>query len=151
MLEFHRTTEEEKYEICDWRYEGEYAVYNNPPYEDQLKDNRGFADPENCFYSFYDGDVLEGFINLLEEEREVFLGIGVAPDCCDKGYGQQMCRMACDLSKQIFAGKPIYLEVRTWNTRAVRCYEKAGFRIVGDPIIQTTRIGTGEFYHMEVK
>lgn len=72
MLEFHRTSEEEKYEICDWRYEGEYAVYNNPPYEDQLKDNRGFADPENCFYSFYDGDVLVGFINLLEEEKEVF-------------------------------------------------------------------------------
>ena len=151
MLEFHRPTEEEKYKICDWKYKGKYAIYNGPPYEEQLKDNRGFADPKNGFYSFYDEGELVGFINLVEEEKAVFLGIGVNPDHCGKGYGQQMCRIACDLSKQLFVGKPIYLEVRTWNTRAVKCYEKAGFRIVGSPIIQNTRIGTGEFYHMEAE
>lgn len=148
VLKFHRMTEDEKYKVCGWKYEGEYAIYNNPPYKEQLRDHSGFANPKNSFYSFYDEDKLVGFINLFEEEKEVFLGIGVAPDHCSKGYGQQMCRIACDLSKQLFAGKTVYLEVRTWNTRAVKCYEKAGFRIVGDSIIQTTPIGTGEFYHM---
>ena len=42
----------------------------------------------------------------------------------------------------------MYLEVRTWNRRAVRCYEKAGFRIVGEPIRRTTSAGDGIFYHM---
>ena len=42
----------------------------------------------------------------------------------------------------------MYLEVRTWNTRAVKCYEKAGFRIQGEPIRQATPIGEGVFYHM---
>jgi len=28
MLEYHKTTEAEKYIISDWKYEGEYALYN---------------------------------------------------------------------------------------------------------------------------
>ena len=78
----------------------------------------------------------------------MFFGIGVNPDCCGKGYGQQMTRMAWEISQTLFPGKPMYLEVRTWNQRAIRCYEKAGFRIVGEPIQQTTSIGEGAFYHM---
>ena len=31
MIDFHKMTEEEKNIICDWKYEGEYAIYNNPP------------------------------------------------------------------------------------------------------------------------
>ncbi len=89
-----------------------------------------------------------GFINLYEEETEVFFGIGVNPDFCNKGYGQQMVKTACRISEQLFQGKPLYLEVRTWNTRAVRCYEKAGFYIAGEPIRQVTSIGEGLFYHM---
>ena len=59
-----------------------------------------------------------------------------------------MTRMAWDIAQRLFPGKPLYLEVRTWNARAVRCYEKAGFRIVGEPIRQTTPAGDGVFYHM---
>lgn len=148
MLEWHKTTEDEKYRICAWKYDGEYAIYNNPPYEEQIKKHRGFANPKNNFYSFSDGKELIGYINLVEEETEVFFGIGINPSLCNRGYGQRISRSACELSRQLYPGKPIYLEVRTWNTRAVRCYEKAGFHIVGDPVIQTTPIGEGTFYRM---
>lgn len=148
MLTYHRTTEEEKYAITEWHYEGEYALYDNPPYEEQKKRGEGFANPRNNFYSFYDGAALVGFINLYEKEREVFFGIGVNPACCGRGYGQQMTRTACEISQSLFPGKPLYLEVRTWNARAVRCYERAGFRIDGAPIRQTTSLGEGTFYRM---
>ena len=101
------------------------------PYEEQKKRGFGFANPQNRLYSFHDGTKLVGFINLFEEETEVFFGIGVSPKDCGRGYGQQMTRKACEISQRLFAGKPIYLEVRTWNTRAVKCYEKAGFRREG--------------------
>lgn len=114
MLTYHQTTENEKYEINDWKYSGDYAIYNNPPYEEQKKTGRGFANP----------------------------------DYCSKGYGQQMTQTAWEISRQLFPDKPMYLEVRTWNKRAVRCYEKAGFHIVGDPIHQATSAGDGVFYHM---
>lgn len=148
MLTYHETTEEEKYSICAWKYSGEYAIYDEMPYEEQKKKGFGFANSKNHFYSFYDGAKLVGFINLFEEEKEIFFGIGVSPENCGRGYGQQMTRKACEIARSLFPGKPLYLEVRTWNTRAVRCYEKAGFRIEGEPIRQTTPIGEGVFYHM---
>ena len=51
-------------------------------------------------------------------------------------------------SKKLYPNKPLYLEVRTWNTTAVKCYEKAGFRIDGQAYELTTGIGTGTFYRM---
>ncbi len=148
MLACHLTTEEEKILITEWKYEREYSVYNAEPYEEQKKKGFGFANPQNHFYSFYDEKKLIGFINLYEEETEVFFGIGVKPEECGKGYGSQMTETACKISRRLFPGKPLYLEVRTWNQRAVRCYEKAGFHIVGEPIRQTTSAGEGVFYHM---
>ncbi len=148
MLTYHKTTEEEKYQITAWKYPGEYAIYDNEPYEQQKAKGYGFASAKNNFYSFYDGAELVGFINLYEEEIEVFFGIGVNPDCCGKGYGQQMTKTAWEISRTLFPGKRMYLEVRTWNSRAVRCYQKAGFQIVGEPIGQKTSIGEGTFYHM---
>ena len=148
MIEFHKSTEEEKYIICDWKYDGDYAIYNNPPYEEQTKAHCGFANMKNNICSCTDDGRLIGFINLIEEEKEVFFGIGVNPDSCNQGYGQQMTRKALELSHGLYPGKPVYLEVRTWNARAVRCYEKAGFHIVGEPIIQKTPIGEGTFFHM---
>lgn len=148
MLTYHKTTEEEKEIITAWQYAGQYAIYNTTPYAEQKKQGVGFANPKNNFYSFFDHDTLVGFINLYEEPTEVFFGIGVRPDACGRGYGQQMTKAACDLSGRLFPGKPLYLEVRTWNARAVRCYEKAGFHITGEPIRQTTAAGDGVFYHM---
>lgn len=150
MLTYHKTTEEEKRLICEWKYEGDYAIYNSLPYEEQLEKQRGFANPKNNFYSFYDGAMLIGYVNIVEEEFEVFFGAGVRPDCCNQGFGQEMSRVAREISRQQHPGKPVYLEVRTWNHRAVRCYEKAGFRIVGEPIVQTTPLGKGTFYRMKI-
>ena len=56
--------------------------------------------------------------------------------------------LAAEISKKRYPNKPLYLEVRTWNTRAIKCYEKAGFQIDGEPYALTTGIGTGMFYRM---
>ena len=148
MLAFHKTTEEEKHAICEWRYCGDYAIYNSISYEEQIKMHRGFANPKNNFYSFSSRTALIGYINLIEEETAVRFGIGVNPAFCNQGYGQEITKKACELAHQLYPGKLVYLEVRTWNLRAVRCYEKSGFRIVGEPVKKTTPIGEGLFFHM---
>ena len=147
-MTYHRTTEEEKRLISSWKYDGEYAIYNLPPYEEQLHKHRGFANPVNSFYSFVENETLVGYVNLIGEENGVFFGIGVRPDLCGRGWGQRITRSAIALSHRLYPGKPLYLEVRTWNLRAVRCYEKAGFRIDGAPFTRTTPIGEGVFYRM---
>lgn len=93
------------------------------------------------------GRTLSGSSISMRSQRRSSFGIGAAPEHCGKGYGQQMTRRVQHLPEPV-SGKALYLEVRTWNRRAVRCYEKAGFRIAGEPIRQTTSAGDGIFYHM---
>ena len=69
-------------------------------------------------------------------------------DLCNKHYGQRMLLITYEISKKLYPNKPLYLEVRTWNIRAVKCYQKAGFRIDGQAYELTTGIGTGTFYRM---
>ena len=49
MLECHKTTEEEKYIISDWQYDGEYALYNKASYEEDKRTGRGFAKAKSSF------------------------------------------------------------------------------------------------------
>lgn len=48
---------------------------------------------------FWDESILVGFVNILEEKEEVFIGIGVNPDLCNKHYGQRMLLITYEISK----------------------------------------------------
>ena len=50
--------------------------------------------------------------------------------------------------KKSYGNKKIILEVRSFNERAIRCYEKAGFK-VADTYNKETPMGYGEFIKME--
>lgn len=149
MLQYHEIEEFEKYTISDWKYEERYSIYNRLSYEEEKKMGIGFADPENHFYSFYDEKTLVGYINLRKRAGNFLLGVGVNPELCGKGYGEKIVRMACEISKKLFGIEELYLEVRTWNERAVRCYEKAGFQIEGEAFCQMTPNGRDSFYRMK--
>lgn len=149
-LSTHPLTQAEKQDICAWRYEGAYAVCNLPPYETMLSQRRGFCDPhrEANYAAWCQEGQLVGSTNLPEEEQAVFIGIGVKPEFCGQDFGHRILKEAYALTKRLHPGKPLYLEVRTWNKRAVRCYEKAGFQIDGAPFRQVTGMGEGTFYRM---
>lgn len=149
-MENHIITEEEMRKVCAWRYEGKYGIYDLPSYEIMCKRQMGFCKSgAREHYRAYcqDGEII-GFTNILEEKTEVFIGIGVKPDKCGQGYGRQILLEAYRLSKSLYPGKPLYLQVRTWNQRAVNCYKRAGFRIDGKPFTLVTGIGEGRFYRM---
>ena len=144
-------TEELAKEITTWKYEGDYSIYNLPSWDEIInkqislckKEKRenfiGYADSKNN---------LVGFVNLLDEGQSVFFGIGIKPEYCGIGIGKQIISMALDECKRRYPSKPIILEVRSWNKRAIRCYESQGFRVI-DSIVQETYLGTGEFFIME--
>ncbi len=148
MLISHRATIEERKAFCDWKYDGEYALYNLMSYEEMEQKQFCFCNPKMITEAFYDEDKLVGFCNLYDDGDEVFFGIGVNPDSCGKGYGKEMTEKMYLISKELFPGKPLYLEVRAWNKRAINCYKKAGFMIDGDIIREETYAGSGEFYRM---
>ena len=50
--------------------------------------------------------------------------------------------------KKRYGSKNIALEVRSFNKRAIKCYERAGFEIT-NVYQKDTLIGSGEFVKME--
>ena len=109
MLTYHLMTEQEKELASSWQYEGEYAIYNEPSYQEQKEKGIGFGNPkcDKNFYAYCDGQELVGFTNILEEQQAVFIGIGVRPDLCGQGYGQQMMKLAQTISQTLYPGKPL--------------------------------------------
>ena len=150
QLKYRNLTEDDKQQICSWKYVGEYEIYDLPSYDVMKKQHIGFMNPSNekNYFAFLDEDVLVGFVNVLEKDTEVFIGIGVNPALCGKHYGRRILEEAYHISKRLYPEKPLYLEVRTWNMRAVMCYKNAGFHIDGDQYELITSIGTGTFFRM---
>lgn len=143
-------TKTDKKEICSWKYDGEYAIYNLPSYDEMKKLQSGFMNPEkeNNYRVFLTDNQVIGYINLMEKETEVFIGIGVHPEFCGQGYGKKILHESIIISKELYPDKTLCLEVRTWNKRAIKCYQSVGFIIDGNAFERTTKIGKGEFFRM---
>lgn len=135
--------EEKMKEICSWKYEEPYQVYDLPPCEIMIEPER-----LKHFYAYYEYDQLVGFINLQSKESKIFLGIGVKPDLCGRSFGRTIIEDGYFLAKELYPDLEIALEVRTWNQRAIRCYEKAGFQIDGEPYEMQTCSGPDMYYRM---
>ena len=138
QLKYRSLTEANKRQICAWEYTGEYKIYNLPSYDMMKARQSGFMNPENekNYFAFLDRDALVGFVNIAD------------PVLCGKHYGRRILEEAYRISKRLYPEKPLYLEVRTWNMRAVRCYKNAGFHIDGEPYELTTEAGTDTFFRM---
>lgn len=151
-MDMHPLTESHKREICAWKYEGECAVYNLPPFEDLAARKAGFMNPdrESNFHGFTAGGRLVGYVNIAEEPWEIIIGVGVHPELCNQGYGRRILDAAKEYCREYIPGKPLCLEVRTWNERAIRCYKRAGFETVTEPYMKTTPSGKGTFYKMKL-
>ncbi|MGL4913966.1 MAG: GNAT family N-acetyltransferase [Romboutsia sp.] len=113
----------EQYSLCDDIKRERFTAYTNENYE------------------------LMGFTNLLDQGDSIFFGIGINPIYCNQGIGKSITKLALSECELKFPNKPVVLEVRTWNDRAVNCYKSQGFEIV-ETKHQETYIGKGEFYVM---
>ena len=149
-LTAHKLSEEQAKEISNWKYTGYYSIYNLPSWDKMIQENYSLTDnvkrERYIGYINEDGELV-GFVNLLDEGDTVFFGIGIKPNYCSKGIGKVITKMALIESQNRFPNKPVILEVRTWNKRAVNCYKSQGFEIV-EIKQQQTYIGFGEFYIM---
>lgn len=144
-------TEEHGRQICDWRYDGDYAIYNWKPWEEMEKTGEEFADPEiraQQYCSAIDADgQLCGFAQLFPMVGVTRLGLGLRPDLCGHGWGSRFVEMIVEAAKRRKPGDEIDLEVLTWNARAIRAYEKAGF-VRTDTYVRQTPTGPAEFHCM---
>ena len=74
-------TDEDKKEICQWKYEDEYSIYNLPSYEYLKGSKSGFMNPdkENNYHVFKNGDDIIGYINLSEKNLKFLSELVLIP------------------------------------------------------------------------
>lgn len=150
-LKTDKLTEIQAKEISNWKYDGEYSIYNLPSWEKMIQEKYSISDStkrEKYIGFVNENNELMGFVNLLDKGDSVFFGIGINPNVCGIGIGKLITNMALIESQNRAPNKPVVLEVRTWNKRAVSCYKSQGFKIIATKQ-QETKLGFGEFYVME--
>ncbi|WP_322908117.1 GNAT family N-acetyltransferase [Paenibacillus sp. SGZ-1009] len=137
--------------ICKWHYEPPYNIYGWLPWEQMQQLEIEFGDPqlrEQQYVVILDrtGELC-GFAQFFPLEGTIRLGIGMRPDLCGHGYGEPFMRAITAAAISRNPEAEIDLEVLTWNQRAIRTYEKAGFHIT-DTYSRRTPDGMKPFYCM---
>lgn len=121
-------------EISNWKYEGEYGIYNTESFEEMKKKQMSLVNPEKsknymCFFDSVNNNLI-AYINILKKDNEdIFIGIGLKPDFCGKGLGAEILNMGIEEAISRYPNNQIVLQVRSWNQRAIKCYVKSGFCI----------------------
>ena len=135
--------------ISTWKYEPPYDVYNFPSYEYMIEHNSSFLDVDSMTYHsiINDDNELIAVCNLSEEEDQVFFGISVNPIYCWMGLSKTILPMLIKHADELYH-KPLYLQVRMWNERAIKAYRNVGFKFIAKGLLKT-ETGPALFYIMK--
>ena len=83
-----------------------------------------------------------GLHNIDQRNQNCEIGIFIGDKSMwNKGYGSEAMRLLADYAFKYLNMHNIMLKVYSYNKGAVKCYEKAGFRIVGIRREALTRYG----------
>jgi RimJ/RimL family protein N-acetyltransferase len=129
-------------EIGAWRYP--------PPYDFYDGDVEPVLNPER-FYAARDGDRdLVGFLYYEDKGAGVLeIGLGLRPELTGRGLGLDFFRAGLAFARERLGARRVVLNVAAFNERAVRVYERGGFRRTGTHVRSFERWGEVEFVEME--
>jgi RimJ/RimL family protein N-acetyltransferase len=128
-------------ELEAWRYE--------PPYDFYDGDQDPVLNPERFYGAVGEDGTLVGFYYLEEKREGVEIGLGLRPELTGRGLGAEFFRGGVEFARARFPGRPIALNVAAFNERAIKVYERAGFRETGRHVRRFDRWGDVEFVEME--
>lgn len=144
-------TEGHAREVSTWRYPAPYDIYDMGPWELVLEKGWGLGDPEarakEMLAAVEPSGGLLAYLRLSWHHDRWMLGVGLHPTRCGQGLGAQVVQLGMYEHLRRSPGRSLWLEVRDWNRRAIRCYEKAGFVQQGR-LERVTGIGPGTFVTM---
>jgi len=138
-------------EVCAWRYNEPYQIYNLPVWEEVVSNNWSIADEERRTREYRkivdENGIFLGFFRYKMQDDKIILGLGLNPNYCGKKLGSKFIQKILDYLKVYNC--LIELEVRSFNVRAIKCYEKVGFKII-DKSYKKTLNGEDEFVVMQI-
>ncbi len=135
----------------NWKYDGIFSFYDMTADEEDLEeflteDRWG----KNEFAVLNEENQLVGFYSYYFEDEIIWIGFGLKPELTSKGLGASFVNSGIDFAVEEFHYKKDYvmLAVASFNQRAIRLYEKIGFKYV-DNYIQRTNGDDFKFIRMK--
>ena len=138
---FTLISKEDVRELRTWRYPEPYTMYSMAGNEDG--DDTEMLDRRSPYYAVRNEQgELAGFFcygtaalpwesqvsGLYSEDHILPIGLGMRPDLTGQGLGMNFVVTGLNFAREHFAPRSFLLYVLTFNVRAARVYEKAGFR-----------------------
>lgn len=141
-------------EICSWRYEGEYSIYNFSDWDTVVENQWDLSIEEKReleFIAILLNNELVAYGRISLKGDIAYIGIGLKPSFCGKGYGEDIMNLLIEECKKRFPNNTIGLEVRSFNKRAINCYRNIGFEVKEKYVKKTFDNLMDEFYYMEYR
>ncbi|WP_028782460.1 GNAT family N-acetyltransferase [Thalassobacillus devorans] len=150
--EFYPMTQQQAEEITHhWHYDGKYCFYDMESDQEDLEE---FLDPKQRGENYYvvtSEKALVGFFSYHPVDPETIdIGLGIKPSLTGEGRGREFVEAGLNFAKKSFNPSQITLSVATFNQRAIKVYEKAGF-VRGETFMQNTNGSSYEFLKMNYK
>ena len=126
--------------LDSWKYD--------PPYDFYDGDDEPVQNPERFFVSVDETGEITGFYYFDEKDGAIEIGLGLRPDLTGAGLGAAFLRDGIAFARSRFGNRPLVLNVAAFNERAIKVYERAGFRETGRHVRTFARWGDVEFVDM---
>ena len=127
--------------IVGWEYE--------PPYDFYDGRHEPVRNPERFFAAFDENGSLVGHYYFELEGGVLSYGLGLRPELAGQGRGLEFFRAGLEFGRERFRPERVVLAVAAFNERAIRVYERAGFRVTGRHVRTFPEFGDVEFIDME--
>ena len=138
VYSFEPIKDEQAQEIAAWRYETPYDFYDVASDPEDLEELLAPERRRNYYAAVSDGGELAGFFCFGSEAQvpggdyaddgTIDIGLGLRPDLVGKRLGLGFVLAGLEFAEERFAPSGFRLTVATFNERAIRVYERAGFR-----------------------
>ena len=150
-MTIEKMRQSEALEIADrWKYAGEYAFYDMTA---DPEDYEELVTPEkrgDRYFSVFEGDGLIGFFCVEREGADIEIGLGLRPDLTGRGKGGSFLAEILSFVRENYSFEKIRVGVASFNQRAIKVYERAGFVKTGTAQIPANG-GIYNFTLMELK
>ncbi len=140
--------EQDAHAIAKWHYQEPYTFYDAEQDPDDLAELLNPQSWQETYHSVLDEQKERiGFFTFNKDEGIIEIGLGLRPDLTGKGIGLEFVQAGLSFAKNTYSCTAFRLKVATFNQRAIRVYENAGFHPVC-VFKHTTNGGEYEFLEM---